>query len=231
MSKFNWRLGNMSRRVDLTGRVFGRLTVLKLLSAIDGRLRWECKCSCGANHTATSGALTSGRVQSCGCYLKECRIARKWKHGQSLNGGTRTFHIWQGMHARCEVLNHAAYKDYGGRGIKVCKRWATFEVFFADMGACPPDLTLERVNNSKGYSPSNCTWATRTQQANNRRPRSVQNRNAARYEWKGELLTLTDLAKLTGQKPKTIGARLHAGFALAQALTMPLAERGWGTSR
>ena len=222
MNKINWRLGNTSRRIDLTGRVFGRLTVLNLISAENGKLRWACKCTCGAKHEAVSGALMAGKVSSCGCWLRECRVARKLKHGQSVAGGTRTFHIWSCMRARCENKNSPAYKDYGARGITVCKRWAKFENFYADMGTCPPRLTLERKNNNKGYSLANCTWATRRQQANNRRARSVQNKNAARYLWKGKLLTLNDLSKLTGLKAKTIGARLKTGFTLVQALTAPL---------
>jgi hypothetical protein len=215
--------GNTSRRIDLVGRTFGRLLVKQLVSAIGGKLRWLCMCTCGTAHEATSSALTSGNVQSCGCWLRECRVTNKTTHGQSAHGGTHTFHIFNGMHARCGNPNSQAYKDYGGRGITVCKRWAKFETFFADMGECPAGLTIERKNNNKGYSPANCTWATPEAQANNRRPRSVQNRNALRFTYKGETLTLKDWGARLNLSAITLYMRLHEGWTLKQALTTPKA--------
>jgi hypothetical protein len=166
-------------RFDLTGKRFKRLVVIELAPRRKGvkraLARWRCKCDCGRDHTASGRDLRCGEVKSCGCLRREPN-QRALTHGDSAgvrSGGklTTEYRAWQRMKQRCLNPDHAAYADYGARGITVCRRWLnSFENFLADMGRKPsPELTLERKNNSLGYRPSNCTWAPWSAQNNNRR--------------------------------------------------------------
>jgi hypothetical protein len=156
--------------VDITGQRFGRLIVLSLAGqAKDGRFRWLCQCDCGARTVVRGPKLRSKRTRSCGC-LKLDRDAAKnphFKHGLSHSPEHR---CWVAMIQRCQNQNAKSYKDYGGRGIKVCKRWHHFETFLSDMGRRPPGrYSIERIDNERGYTPSNCKWIPLRDQAKNRR--------------------------------------------------------------
>jgi len=93
-----------------------------------------------------------------------------WRHGHAAGGGTRTYQAWKSMLQRCDTPTRRDWPRYGGRGITVTARWRRFENFLADMGECPPGLSLDRINNDGNYEPRNCRWATREQQMRNRRP-------------------------------------------------------------
>ena len=143
---------------------FGRLTVIAFNKTLksNGMSMWECKCSCGKSKSVRRDVLLNGEVSSCGCLRREV----KTKHGKRK---TKVYDVWASMIQRCSNPNSSHYHYYGGRGIGVCERWQEFKNFYADMGEPMPGLTIERVNNEKGYSPDNCKWATQMEQNNNSR--------------------------------------------------------------
>lgn len=157
----------MGIKIDLIGKTFGRLLVIKEVGRDkQGSILWKCQCRCGNITIANGSALKSGRKRSCGCLVIEARIT----HGMTK---TPTYRSWRHMLDRCNNPKNNSYSHYGGRGIFVCKEWlGSFETFLKDMGERPErpkGLSIERLNNNDGYSPSNCVWASRTDQMRNQR--------------------------------------------------------------
>ena len=163
--------------VEMRGKSFGRLTVLsRAKSKPNGDAVWVCKCSCGKELSVLGRGLRSGASLSCGCLRIENAIKVSTKHGHASSGkNTREYKSWAAMRVRCGNPSHRNFKDYGGRGIKVCERWAdSFENFLADMGQRPPRHSLDRINVNGGYEPDNCRWADAKTQANNTRRNLVR---------------------------------------------------------
>ncbi len=163
---------------DLTGRRFGQLTVLRRAQPVIKRRNWVVRCDCGTIKTVRSDALRPGITVSCGCHKAASTKARFTRHGHARAGGhSREFTTWRGMRERCRHPGNPAYANYGGRGIRVCERWEVFENFLADMGPRPARHTLDRIDNDGNYEPSNCRWATYSEQLLNTRRSRRKNRS------------------------------------------------------
>lgn len=155
----------MVYRADLTGLTVGRLTVIKRNGQIKGTNAWLCKCECGNKTNIVTGSLTSKKTRSCGCLKRDRTIEMFRTHGFA---NTRIYNIWTDMKKRCNNPNHTHYDKYGGRGIELCNEWDTFEGFHKDMSDGYKDnLTIDRIDNDKGYHKDNCRWVTQQEQLNN----------------------------------------------------------------
>ena len=152
---------------DLSGKVFGRLTVLSFNGRSGSQYLWNCQCECGKTNTPSRSSLVSGKSKSCGCLARERSAASQTKHGKSKD---RIYKIYIGMKKRCNNKNSNSFKNYGAKGIKLCNRWEdSFDNFFEDMGAGYKDnLTIDRIDGKKGYSKDNCRWATMQVQNSNK---------------------------------------------------------------
>jgi len=165
-----WRREKSSqKRIDISGQTFGRLHVIEFSESRKGRAFWLCRCDCGNEKVIEGKAMRQGITVSCGCFSRDKITHRNLSHGLSK---TPEYRNWQAMLTRCYNSHSKNWKDYGGRGIKVCARWKknNFENFLADMGKRPtPQHTLDRFPNNDGnYEPGNVRWATRYEQTHNR---------------------------------------------------------------
>jgi hypothetical protein len=193
----------------------GDWTLLQLLRDVRSRKKWRCRCICGTERVLPAQRLDSGGTRSCGCTKGGRITAAKTRHGEAKQAvRTREYRIWANMLTRCTNTTGAAYKDYGGRGIRVCTRWKKFENFLEDMGRCLPSHTLERRNNNESYRPSNCRWATRAEQAANTR----RNRRLTCF---GRTQHLAAWARELAVPRTRIEARLRLGWTLERALMEP----------
>lgn len=202
---------------DLCGIRFGKVVVVERAGSTSaGQATWKCQCDCGIEKAIRGADLRNGHTTSCGCYGQMIRSAAGVKarngHGMSRKP---IYAVWSAMKERCQNTHHRYYKDYGGRGIKVCERWEKFENFFADMGDVPTGLTLDRYPNNNGnYDPTNCRWSTWEQQQNNRR-------DTIKIKFDGETLSVAQWARRIGISAAGLRYRLSNDWPMAMALTFP----------
>lgn len=197
------RNGRDSINEDLIGRVFGKLTVV---NRVGNRSTWHCVCECGNEVDVSEYNLLHGKYKSCGCITKE-RLASKGFTNTKLHG------VWAGMKSRCSYNKHIDYEWYQAKGITVCEEWKnSFKTFhdWAMTHGYKEGLSLERIDNNKGYCPENCRWATPKEQANNR----STNINIT---YNGETKTLKQWAE-------SLGINYHCLYARVRTKGIPFEE-------
>lgn len=213
--------------IDRVGKRFGKLTVIELVKRPDRPKAafWKCKCDCGNETIAFVGHLTHNHTTSCGCHALQRTSESHWKHGQAGNGkkrrSTPEYRVWHKMKQRCYDVDSNGYENYGGRGIRVCKRWLDgFQNFFDDMGKRPEGMSIERKDNNGNYEPSNCCWATKKTQSNNRR-------NNIQIMFNGRTQNLKQWCDEFGVKYKMAHKRIkHYGWTPEKAFTTPISIPG-----
>lgn len=208
----------MGKALNCPGQRFGRLLIIRRADPPNGSSdpqAWRlCRCDCGNEKTIRGQSLRLGVSTSCGCFRREHLSVIRSTHGGSK---WPEHYIWLAMKARCQNPNNQAYERYGRRGIKVCKQWTTsFSSFIEDMGRRPTAKhTIERIDNSKGYSPKNCRWATRAEQAKNRRSNRL-------VTIAGETRLFSEWCLHFGLNRSTAQSRLTYGWTEVDALTVPV---------
>lgn len=196
----------LKRYEDLSGRKFGKLTVIEYAGeSKHQKAQWECLCECGNTKIVIAGNLKNRKTKSCGCIHKEQLSRIRKKHGET---GSRLYTTWRGMKDRCSNPNNRDFKNYGGRGIEVTKCWFDdFEVFskWAKETNYNDNLTLERKDPNGNYEPDNCEWIPMSEQSKNRRSNHYITIN-------GETNTIADWSRLSGVDRNTIRRRSERGI-------------------
>lgn len=220
----------MSSIHDRIGKRYGRLTIISLEKVTDRMVKgnkhgnsyyYSCLCDCGNYCIANYSALASGNKKSCGCLVRET-VGNNFKtHGLSSRKSPE-YRAYIAMRDRCYCKSSNSYIGYGDSGIKVCNRWMGvdgYPNFLKDMGKKPtPKHSLDRIDNSKGYSPENCRWASPIEQANNKTSSLI-------VEYRGEKFTLPNLLRhldISMDNYKTIYARLKRGWSVERACDEPI---------
>lgn len=206
----------MGKFIDLTGQKFGRLTVIERAeNGKQGHTYWLCKCICGNKTIVRGNHLRKGLIRSCGCLESENRKTMSTTHGLTK---TRLYNIWGHIIQRCTNPNSKNYERYGGRGITICEKWRNDFVSFYEWAinnGYKEDLTIDRIDNNKGYFPDNCRWTDKITQANNTRSNrflTFNNKTQTIAQWAREL-------ELNANR---IGDRLNHGWSIEKALTTPI---------
>lgn len=203
----------MPKTEDLTGRTFGRLTVLGPTSDPRPGNWWKCSCTCGAEKVAPGHNLRNGKCQSCGCRSREMTGNRARSHGHSK---TKLYGVWKSMRNRCQKPSVSTYGLYGGRGISVCAEWETFATFkgWADGAGYAAGLTIERKDNDGDYCPDNCCWISQREQSHNTR---AVKRNSEGKAW-------VAVALENGISGPAFNSRIGIGWPPEKAATWPVGE-------
>lgn len=203
---------------DLTGKRFGKLLVLGLYCT-NRNTKWNCLCDCGNSHIVRSSHLLSGNIKSCGCFKSEFLSKANSTHGLKKHP---LYCVWRTIKARCLNPNHKSYKQYGGRGITICKEWMSSEVFikWAISNGWSPGLQIDRYpDNNAGYQPTNCRFVTSKVNNNN-------TRKSLKVEYNGRLYNSMELSAISiGISQPTIRQRLLRNWSVEKAISTPPFKR------
>ena len=209
----------MGKCINLIGKRFGRLIVIQQAGREKfGEILWLCKCDCGNEKITSSSRLRKGKCTSCGCYQKEAIVKAKRKHGMF---GTRIYSVWATMIQRCSNPHNSKYKNYGARGISVCKEWSdSFEAFYewSMSNGYADNLTIDRINVDGNYEPANCRWIGMIDQENNRT-------NNVLITINGITKTRTEWCRINGIKPQIACQRVFSGWNEIDAVTKPVNKK------
>lgn len=216
---------NPFRGENLVGKKFYRFTVIsfagkKIYPSGLKQVFWKCKCECGSEALVGAASIKRGKHKSCGCLQREVTLKNFTRHGYAPHGKPHALYSkWCGMKCRCYNKRSKSYSFYGGRGISVCESWNyDFMNFFNDMSPTwKKGMTLDRIDSNGNYEPSNCRWATRKEQSNNRRSNKV-------YTLNGKSMNMAQWGSYLGGSKSSIGYRLKAGWRLEDALSAPISK-------
>lgn len=210
----------MEKELNLIGKKFGRWIVINFAYKRKGYPYWQCKCECGTTRAILLYGLLNGRSKSCGCLKRDKLRKKHFIHGFV---GTKFYRIWNGIKRRTLDNNSIVYKNYGGRGIKVCDRWLKFKNFRDDMYESylvhvqkfgEKDTSIDRIDNNGDYCKENCRWATWKEQ-------SINKRNNHLIVYKNKTLTLSQWSKIYNMKFNTLLNRINRGWPIQQVFTSP----------
>lgn len=193
----------MRKLIDLTGNRYGRLVVLKRAYCENKYgTHWLCKCDCGNEVVVNGDNLKRGRTKSCKCFQQEARIENNIIHNMSK---TRLFRIWRHIKERCYKNYSHAYKDYGGRGIKMSEEWQNDFMSFYNWSmenGYTDDLSIDRIDVNGNYEPNNCRWVSMLEQQNNRR-------NNRLFTYEGETHTMAEWARIKSVNYKCLAKKIN----------------------
>lgn len=226
------------KRHYLVGQCFGRLTVIEEVEPYitpqgTPLIQWKCKCECGNEVIVSTSYLISGHTQSCGCMHREILSEIRTTHGKSK---TRLYGVWHGMKRRCYDPNTRNYKDYGGRGIKICDEWLNDYQPFHDWAmangynpnAKRGECTIGRINNDGNYEPKNCRWISIAEQQNPESKRkAVKTKTPKRktdIEINGELKSMSDWCRAYNISRSAVKARIKRGWNKVTAIVTPVGK-------
>lgn len=205
------------RILCIVGQRFGRLLVERYIGKIDTQNRYLCICDCGNKTEVSYHELISGAKKSCGCLRRDVQQVIHTKHGDSHK---RLYKIYRGMLSRCYNTNQETYRRYWGRGIVVCDEWHDYDVFreWALSHGYNDDLTIDRIDNSKGYSPDNCRWIPSSQQAANQTTNKIITIDGVSH-------IMSEWCRVYGINPGTVWHRIDDGWDPVKAITTPLISK------
>lgn len=204
------------RFIDLTWKRFGMLIGL-MRAPNDGNKHscWLFRCDCGATKVIRSQSVRIGNTISCGCFMAQSVAIRHTTHGLSKDP---CYQVWHAMMSRCYDEENSNYKNYGGRGISVCERWKTMELFISDNSPRPEGMSIDRINVNGNYEPGNVRWATDEMQNRNRR-------DSMNVMFDGQEMPATHASIRLGGSTALISSRLKKGWTLEEAISAPVGSK------